>query len=829
MICDIARENRERIETFERCRRQGLGSAAGGVAVDRSTTRNIEKTDFEIEMTLFPRHETSLRVIDPFARADESERADVGSKTVSDKNATAANSGDREEGEDEEEETFYCDGCDGSSLNPRRKSDHVIVGPRYNKIGDDYDICSLKFRDIEDPSERRLYRKIECPPARMAPRRRRRAGVFPTKQVIMRVQKKRWAKPASFTLECPVLAPVDYVPKATSWVSLKRNVSADDQPVLRYIPYFGENDKNNLDVSFYDAVPSELGEDCAISSEVDESIALVASRYFSEHSRRVHEWMTSGRGFSVEDLEKRVEDRLEMRERWRHEYPSKYGVMEFEATPSQWKKDVLELEKFTTNVSFASHVGFSLAVPSMLHQDPTKRRAASKDCCKADNERSGDSLRRIFVQSSESFRALFCRRCFTFDCHVHGAQQPFPVVSGNPRKRTTRPLSSLPEKHPLRSMEDWSFKKDASIPCGDGCYKQLTATAGCCTSPITTDVWSDFEDALLVKSASVHTGIAVDDHRGLICLVAAIENDAVCAISSCFKKFSCRDVRQRLRTLVKTFDLTGVTLVESTRDRKRRRSTYTKSELVKNTLNKIKRVVMRDGYNTKLFQPCQHPGEPCTKANCSCIQRGVFCEKYCGGCARDCPNAFPGCKCRHGQCRTDKCVCFAAGRGCDPDKCLYCEAHLHPDEVVARGVKRRCANSNLAYGLHGSIGVAASKIHGWGVFARQRFKKGDFVYQYVGELLSQNEADRRGKIYDKLNLSFLFNLNEHLVIDATRKGSKIKFANHSDTPNCVPMIKMSGGDHHIAIFAKRDIEIGEEIKFNYSYNEEHSKVHFSKQ
>ncbi|XP_052204371.1 histone-lysine N-methyltransferase CLF-like isoform X2 [Diospyros lotus] len=204
---------------------------------------------------------------------------------------------------------------------------------------------------------------------------------------------------------------------------------------------------------------------------------------------------------------------------------------------------------------------------------------------------------------------------------------------------------------------------------------------------------------------------------------------------------------------------------------------------------------------------------------CPCVVNGTCCEKYCG-CPRICKNRFRGCHCAKSQCQSRQCPCFAAGRECDPDVCRNCWVSCGDYTLgipSQRGDNYECRNMKLLLKQQQRVLLGRSDVSGWGAFLKNNVDKHEYLGEYTGELISHEEADKRGQIYDLENFSFLFDLNDQFVLDAYRKGDKLKFANHSPDPNCYAKVIMVAGDHRVGIFAKRRISAGEELFYDYRY------------
>lgn len=75
---------------------------------------------------------------------------------------------------------------------------------------------------------------------------------------------------------------------------------------------------------------------------------------------------------------------------------------------------------------------------------------------------------------------------------------------------------------------------------------------------------------------------------------------------------------------------------------------------------------------------------------------------------------------------------------------------------------------------------AKSDIHDWGLFAMEKIEANDMIIEYIGEKIRLKIADLREIEYEKQGIgsSYLFRVDDDIVIDATKIGNLARFINH---------------------------------------------------
>jgi len=110
--------------------------------------------------------------------------------------------------------------------------------------------------------------------------------------------------------------------------------------------------------------------------------------------------------------------------------------------------------------------------------------------------------------------------------------------------------------------------------------------------------------------------------------------------------------------------------------------------------------------------------------------------------------------------------------------------------------------------------IRPSPIQGLGAFAARRIPAGTRLVEYTGERLTPVQADARyPDVEGERHHTYLFAIDDDVVIDAAVGGNEARWINHSCDPNCDAVVERG----RIWIETIRDVGIGEELAYDYAY------------
>ncbi|XP_076311848.1 LOW QUALITY PROTEIN: histone-lysine N-methyltransferase EHMT2-like [Tachypleus tridentatus] len=185
--------------------------------------------------------------------------------------------------------------------------------------------------------------------------------------------------------------------------------------------------------------------------------------------------------------------------------------------------------------------------------------------------------------------------------------------------------------------------------------------------------------------------------------------------------------------------------------------------------------------------------------------------------------SLQSCRCED-DCTSPSCTCATISFKCwyDKEGRLLPEFNMLDPPMIFECNRaclcwKNCNNRLLQHGITCRLQLFRTKGKGWGVRTLKEIPKGTFICEYVGEIISDSEADKRE------DDSYLFDLDnrdgETFCLDARYYGNVSRFINHLCEPNLVPVKVFV--DHQdlsfprIAFFSSRDIQPQEELGFDY--------------
>ncbi|KAH8346772.1 hypothetical protein KR084_011096 [Drosophila pseudotakahashii] len=158
---------------------------------------------------------------------------------------------------------------------------------------------------------------------------------------------------------------------------------------------------------------------------------------------------------------------------------------------------------------------------------------------------------------------------------------------------------------------------------------------------------------------------------------------------------------------------------------------------------------------------------------------------------------------------------------CGPDsdcinRILFNECH--PEYCKAGN---RCENQMFELRKSPRLEVVYMNERGFGLVNREPIAQGDFVIEYVGEVINHAEFQQRmvQKQRDRDENYYFLGVEKDFIIDAGPKGNLARFMNHSCEPNCETQKWTVNCIHRVGLFAIKDIPSNTELTFNYLWDD----------
>ncbi|SCV73160.1 BQ2448_7085 [Microbotryum intermedium] len=216
-------------------------------------------------------------------------------------------------------------------------------------------------------------------------------------------------------------------------------------------------------------------------------------------------------------------------------------------------------------------------------------------------------------------------------------------------------------------------------------------------------------------------------------------------------------------------------------------------------------------YANKTLGNLAYFDEDSTRCECSYTAGLPDIEQACGE-ESQCVNRLMQIECVAGDCR--------CGQRCQNQRCvlrMFGRIQLgfanRLTAIACNGCLFRFQKKEYA-----KIEIVKTEKKGFGVRATQDMTADTFVYEYVGEVIGPTVFAKRMKDYGNEGVKhfYFMALDKDIFIDATKKGGKGRFLNHSCNPNCFVAKWTIGKKMRMGIFTKRSIKANEELTFNYN-------------